>query len=75
MSDLVADLNELRRRVLSGESFSAEEYAQIMVKYREARGVAVEKAAPGIKARAAGPAAALPLGDLIANIMAKKENG
>lgn len=75
MSDLVADLNELRRRVLSGEAFSAEEYAQIMVKYREARGVAVEKAAPGIKARASTPAADRPLGELIANIMAKKENG
>lgn len=72
----VDELNDLRKRVLAGEEFPAEEYREIMISYRAARLAGVSAAAPKAKAKAASAAAATPV-DLQALLgtlgLAKKE--
>lgn len=54
------ELNDLRKRVLSGEEFPAEEYRKIIQAYRANRMGAVAAAAPKAKAKAASAKAATP---------------
>ncbi len=55
------ELNDLRRRVLSGEEFPAAEYSRIIAAYRAHRMGAVAAAAPKAKAKAASAAKAAPV--------------
>lgn len=55
------ELNDLRRRVLSGEEFPADEYRKIIAAYRANRLGAVSAAAPKTKAKAASAAKAAPV--------------
>lgn len=55
------ELNDLRKRVLSGEEFPAEEYRKIIAAYRANRLGAVSAAAPKAKAKAASSAKAAPV--------------
>jgi len=63
MSNLksLEELNDLRKRVLAGETFPAEEYRQILISYRELRGGAVAAAAPKTVAKAEAKAKAAPV--------------
>jgi hypothetical protein len=54
------ELNDLRKRVLAGEEFPAEEYRKIIQAYRANRMGAVAAAAPKAKAKAASSAKATP---------------
>lgn len=54
------ELNDLRKRVLSGEEFPAEEYRKIIQAYRANRLGTVTAAAPKAKAKAAASAKATP---------------
>lgn len=54
------ELNDLRKRVLAGEEFPAEEYRKIIQAYRANRLGAVTAAAPKTKAKAAASAKATP---------------
>lgn len=54
------ELNDLRKRVLSGEEFPAEEYRKIIQAYRANRLGTVTAAAPKAKAKAAATAKATP---------------
>ena len=70
------ELNDLRKRVLAGEEFSREEYAEIVKSYRAARATGVANAAPKTKAKAEAAAAKAPvdLQALLGNLgLAKKE--
>ena len=55
------EINDLRKRVLAGEEFSAEEYTEIIKEYRAARLAGVSASAPRTKAKAASAAAAAPV--------------
>lgn len=55
------DLNDLRKRVLAGEEFSAEEYTEIIREYRAARLAGVSAAAPRTKAKAEAATKATPV--------------
>ena len=55
------DLNDLRKRVLAGEEFSAEEYTEIIREYRAARLAGVSAAAPRTKAKAEAATKAAPV--------------
>ena len=55
------ELNDLRKRVLAGEDFPAEEYRKIIAAYRANRLGAVTAAAPKAKAKAAASAKAAPV--------------
>lgn len=57
----VDELNDLRKRVLAGEEFDAESYREIILSYRAARAAGVSAAAPKVKAKAEGKAAAAPV--------------
>lgn len=63
-------LNDLRQRVLAGETLSVDEYREIMKAYRAARQLSVAKAAPAIESKAAASAGknAPSLGDIISRI-------
>lgn len=54
------ELNDLRKRVLAGEEFPADEYRKIIQAYRANRLDAVTAAAPKAKAKAASKTAAAP---------------
>jgi hypothetical protein len=54
------ELNDLRKRVLAGEEFPAEEYRKIIQAYRANRLGAVASSAPKTKAKAAATAKAAP---------------
>lgn len=54
------ELNDLRKRVLAGEDFPAEEYRKIIQAYRANRLGAVAASAPKTKARAAATTKAAP---------------
>lgn len=54
-------LNDLRARVLAGETFPAEEYRKIIQGYRALRLSGVAAAAPKVKAKAEAKAAAAPV--------------
>lgn len=54
------ELNDLRKRVLAGEEFPAEEYRKIIQAYRANRLGAVDAAAPKAKAKGKAAAAATP---------------
>lgn len=54
------ELNDLRKRVLAGEEFPAEEYRKIIQAYRANRLGAVAASAPKTKAKAATAAKAAP---------------
>lgn len=66
----VEELNDLRKRVLSGEEFPAEEYKRIIQAYRANRSAGVAAAAPKAKAKAAASAKAAPqdLATLMGNL-------
>jgi hypothetical protein len=55
------ELNDLRKRVLAGEEFPAEEYRKIIAAYRANRLGAVAAAAPKAVARAAAGKKAAPV--------------
>ena len=55
------ELNDLRKRVLAGEDFPAEEYRKIIAAYRANRLGAVAAAAPKAVARATSKAKAAPV--------------
>lgn len=54
------ELNDLRKRVLAGEEFPAEEYRRIIQAYRANRLGAGAAAAPKVKAKAVAKAANTP---------------
>lgn len=54
------ELNDLRKRVLAGEEFPAEEYRKIIAAYRANRLGAVTASAVKTKAKAAATAKAAP---------------
>lgn len=64
------ELNDLRKRVLAGEEFPAEEYRKIIAAYRANRLGAVTAAAPKAKARAEASSKAAPvdLNTLLGNL-------
>lgn len=64
------ELNDLRKRVLAGEEFPAEEYRKIIQAYRANRLGAGTASAPKTRAKAASTAAAAPqdLATLMSNL-------
>lgn len=66
----VEELNDLRKRVLAGEEFPAEEYRKIIAAYRANRLGEIAAAAPKVKARteAGKKAAPVDLSTLLGDI-------